>query len=84
MTSEKLQAAFSEVERERKEREDQMELAKQLLSDHGFKLTVDGCGCCQSPAVRLTHNDKDVIFKVDSRSGEITELGDCIIKMHDD
>lgn len=55
------------------EKEDQIEKAKALLKEHGFTLSIGGCGCCDSPWVRLAHNGRDVIFDIGKR-------GDCIGK----
>lgn len=40
---------------------EQIARAKALLLQHGFKLSVDACGCCDSPHVRLTFQDEQVI-----------------------
>lgn len=40
---------------------EQIERAKALLAEHGFKMSVDACGCCESPGVRLEHNGEVII-----------------------
>lgn len=51
---------------------DQIEEAKALLKAHGFKLSIGGCGCCDSPWVRLSHNGRDIIFDA---SGDVDAHG---------
>lgn len=48
--------------------EDQIEKAKKLLAEAGFKLEVGGCGCCGSPWVRLEHRGEPIIFDTDGLS----------------
>jgi hypothetical protein len=45
-------------------RDEQIAKAKALLAEHGFTMSIGGCGCCNSPWVRLRHNDTEVIFAI--------------------
>ncbi|WP_304634031.1 hypothetical protein [Pseudoalteromonas sp.] len=42
-------------------KEAQIAEAMSLLKASGFKLLVEGCGCCGSPLVKLEYNGKPVI-----------------------
>ena len=46
---------------------EQIEEAKRLLAEAGFKMEVGGCGCCGSPWVKLSHNERLVIFDEEDR-----------------
>lgn len=39
----------------------QIAKAKELLAQHGFKLSVEACGCCGSPWVRLEYQGQPII-----------------------
>lgn len=69
-------------EEKRLNTEHQIENAKRILSNAGFKLTVDGCGCCDSPWVRLTYNDEEVIY--DNDDGPYRARRAVYIEMHDE
>jgi len=34
----------------------------EMLSARGIKLKIDGCGCCESPKVRVKIGDEDVVY----------------------
>lgn len=55
----------------------QIELAKKLLTEHGFKISIFGCGCCGSPRVRLEHKGMPIIHDV------LNCVDNCIINMFD-
>lgn len=38
-----------------------IEKAKQVFREAGLQVTIDGCGCCDSPGLRLVRNG-EVIF----------------------
>lgn len=64
------------------EKEKQVEIAKRLLGEHGFKLSVGSCGCCKSPWVRLTYDGTEIVFDVD-KDGNIDTRDNVRINMHD-
>ncbi len=61
--------------------EEQLRLAVSLLEAKGVILTVDGCGCCGSPLVKLTIDGVDVVH--DTKAGADSKLREFFcIDMH--
>jgi hypothetical protein len=56
--------------------------AKELLAQHGFKLSVNGCGCCGSPWVRLEHRGQPIIDAGEDRSDRT--VSDCCFDMFEE
>jgi len=46
-----------------KEAQEQIELAKSLLKREGFTISIHGCGCCESPVVRIAYKGEDIVFE---------------------
>lgn len=42
--------------------EEQITRAKKILLREGFRLSIDGCGCCGSPSVRLEYKGEPLIY----------------------
>ncbi|RKT35320.1 hypothetical protein BXY70_1353 [Roseovarius halotolerans] len=63
---------------------DQIEEAKKILRAAGIKMSIDGCGCCGSPAVRMQHNGKEVIFDDTSYPGKYQMADDVIFDMFEE
>ena len=40
-------------------REIEMKAFKKIMKDHGMKIEIGGCGCCDSPWVRFKYEGKE-------------------------
>jgi hypothetical protein len=34
---------------------------KRILTSHGIQMSVEGCGCCDSPTVTFIYNDEVIV-----------------------
>jgi hypothetical protein len=58
----------------------QIDEAKRLLAEAGFKIEIGGCGCCGSPWVKLSHQGKLIIADENGHAvdnGEIDMFGEA-------
>ena len=59
----------------------QVARAVEILKSHGIAVTIGGCGCCESPWVRMTYSGENIIF--DGIGEEISDRGSVYIDMHE-
>lgn len=64
---------FERVEIKRQTRDSNIKKFEELLKEHGFKVSILGCGCCDSPEVKVEYNGEVIL---DDGNVNIDQFGD--------
>jgi hypothetical protein len=43
------------------EKKERLELVKKILKDNGIEMSVEGCGCCDSPCVTFIYKGEEIL-----------------------